>query len=104
MYTLKDDKSIIIKDADKGATVIVWDREDYLKEARKQLKDKEVYLEVSNDLIALVSAIFVSLEKIRKRGNFSQDTLNYFLVKDPNLRGFTYYLKSINDYMMYQGE
>ena len=33
MYTLKDDKFIIIKNADKSAAVIVWDREDYLKEA-----------------------------------------------------------------------
>ena len=26
MYRLKDDKSIIIKGADKGVVVIVWDR------------------------------------------------------------------------------
>ena len=26
MYSLKDDKSIIIKGTDKGAAVIVWDR------------------------------------------------------------------------------
>ena len=31
MYSPKDDKSIIIKDADKGLAVIVWDRENYLK-------------------------------------------------------------------------
>ena len=37
---------------------------------------------------ALVSTIFKSLEKIRKRGNFSQDTLNYFLVKDPKFASF----------------
>ena len=78
MYSLKDDKSIIIKGADKGAAVIVWDREDYLKEASKQLEDKEVYLEVPNDSSALVSTILKFLEKIRKRGDLSQDTLNYF--------------------------
>ena len=44
MYRLKDDKSIIIKGADKGSAVIVWDREDYIKEATKQLEDKEVYM------------------------------------------------------------
>ena len=87
MYSLKDDKSIIIKGADKGAAVIVWDREDYLKEASK-LEDKEVYLEVPNDWSALVSTIFKSLEKIRKRGDLSQDTLNYFLVKDPKFARF----------------
>ena len=35
MFSLKDDKSIIIKCADKAAAVIVWDCEDYLKEASK---------------------------------------------------------------------
>ena len=33
IYTLKDNKFIIIKNADNSAAVIVWDREDYLKEA-----------------------------------------------------------------------
>ena len=63
MYSLKDDKSIIIKGADKDAAVILWDREDYLKEASKQLEDKEVYLEVPNDSSELVSTIFRSLQK-----------------------------------------
>ena len=88
MYSLKDDKSIIIKGADKGAALIVRDREDYLKEARKELEDKEVYLEVPNDSSALVRTIIKSLEKIRKRGNLSQDTLDYFLVKDPKFTRF----------------
>ena len=35
MFSLKGDKSIIIKYADKAAAVIAWDREDYLKEASK---------------------------------------------------------------------
>ena len=38
-----------IKDADKGSVVVVWDREDYLREAHKQLEDREVYEEISND-------------------------------------------------------
>ena len=33
LYSLKDDPSILIKGADKGSVVVVWDREDYLKEA-----------------------------------------------------------------------
>ena len=77
-----------IKGADKGSAVIVWGREDYIKEATKQLEDKEVYMEVPNDSSALVSTIFKSLEKIRKRGDLSQDTLNYFFVKDPKFARF----------------
>ena len=85
MYSLKDDKSIIIKGAaDKCAAVIVWDREDYLNEASKQLKDKEV----PNDSSVLVSTIFKSLEKVRKQGDLSQNTLNYFLVKDSKFASF----------------
>ena len=33
LYSLKDDPSIIIKGADGGRVVVVWDREDYLKDA-----------------------------------------------------------------------
>ena len=33
LYSLKDDPSIIIKGADKGSVVVVWDKEDYLKVA-----------------------------------------------------------------------
>ena len=37
LKTLRYDISIIIKEADKGSAVVVWDREDYLKEANRQL-------------------------------------------------------------------
>ena len=33
LYSLKDNPSIIVKGADRGRVVAVWDREDYLKEA-----------------------------------------------------------------------
>ena len=41
LNSLRDDTSIIIKEADTGLAVVVWDREDYLKEAQKQLGDKK---------------------------------------------------------------
>ena len=61
MYSLKFDNTIVIKGADKGSAVVVWDREDYLKEAHKQLSDEEVYEEVTNDPSALESTIFTAL-------------------------------------------
>ena len=42
IYSLRDDTSIIIKEADKGSGIVVWDRKEYLAEARTQLKDKDV--------------------------------------------------------------
>ena len=46
LRNLRDDPTITIKGADKGSAVAVWDREDHLKEASKQLEGKDVYEEV----------------------------------------------------------
>ena len=70
LYSLKDDPSIIIKGADKGSVVVVWDREDYLKEAYRQLDDKEVYEQVPDDPSALANILIKALEKKRLRGGF----------------------------------
>ena len=90
LYSLKDDPSIIIKDVDKGFAVAVWDREDYLKEAYKQLDERKVYEEVRNNPNVLINTIMKALEEIRLRGGLSSDNLNYFLVKDPTF--FRFYL------------
>ena len=52
LNSLRDDTSIIIKEADKGSGVVVWDRKDYLKEAEKQLGDKETYKKYHRILLA----------------------------------------------------
>ena len=88
LYSLRDDSSIIIKGADKGSVVVVWDREDYLKEAYKQLEDREVYEEVPNDPSVLVNTIIKALEEIRLRGDLSSDTINYFVVEDSKFARF----------------
>ena len=79
---MKNDNSIVIKGADKGSGVIVWDREDYLKEANKQLSDEEVSKEVTNDPSTLESTIFAAHSKIRARSNLSTVNLEHFFNKD----------------------
>ena len=88
LYNLREDSTIIIKGADKGSVKVIWDRENYLKEAYKQLEDREVYEEVSNDSNVLVNTIIRALKKIRLRGDLSDDTLNYFVVEDLKFAGF----------------
>ena len=44
------DPFIIIKEADKRSAVVIWDREDYLREANSQFSDKDVYREVKGDV------------------------------------------------------
>ena len=46
ILSLADDRDIVIKKTDKGSAVVVWDRNDYVKEAEKQLKDTKVYKQV----------------------------------------------------------
>ena len=65
LSNLRDDPTIIIKDAEKGSEVVIWDREDYLKEASKQIEDKNVYEEVQNDPSTLINTIMHSLKKSR---------------------------------------
>ena len=45
MYNLKNDQSIVIKEADKGSAVVIWDKKDYLMEAEKQLSCNKTYKE-----------------------------------------------------------
>ena len=66
LYLLRDDPSIIIKEADKAS--VVYDREDYLREGNSQLSDKDVYQEVKADAEGpLIKAIKSVLRKIRNR-------------------------------------
>ena len=41
LYSLRGDKSIIIKEAGKGAGVVVWERGGYLAEPKKQLDERK---------------------------------------------------------------
>ena len=101
LYSLKNDNTIVIKGADKGSAVVIWDREDYLKEAHKQLSDEEVYEEVTNDPSTLESTIFAALNKIRARGDLSADNLEYFSIRILNLLDSICYQKFTNGYIMF---
>ena len=98
LYDLKNDKSIVIKSADKGSAAVVWDREDYMKDAKKQLGDEEVSEEVSNDAAPLLKTINGVIAKIRKPGDLKRDTLDYYIMKDPKFTRF-YLLPKIHKWL-----
>ena len=64
---LADDRNIVIKQVDKGLCVAVWCKDDYIKEANKQLKEKTVYKDINfketilSDLVDKSNIIFKSL-------------------------------------------
>ena len=87
--SLRNDPSIIIKGADKGSCIVVWDREDYLSEAEKQLGVEDVYEKLEGEVVSpLVSVIKKCLANIQRRGDISKETLDYFLVKNPKVGRF----------------
>ena len=78
----------LLKKCWKGSAVGVWDRDDYTKEAEKQLGDKDIYEEMCNDPGPLISTIHKAIEKVPKKGDVNADTIKYFMVKDPKSARF----------------
>ena len=81
MRTLADDRTIVIKKADKGSCVVVWDRNDYIKEAEKQLNDTNVYTDVCfnekllQELVGTSNKLF---QNLKAKGKISDKQLKYF--------------------------
>ena len=78
LKSLVNDESIVIKPADKGSAIVIWDREDYEKEAKRQLDDENVYEKVKKGPVTEVN------KKISK-------VLNYMLKSkqiDKKVRSF----------------
>lgn len=42
---LANDRSIVIEEADKDSSTVLWDRVDYMKEVEKQLSHSNVFRE-----------------------------------------------------------
>ena len=70
------------------SSVVVWDREDYIKQTEKRLGDEEVCEEVSNDATPLLKTIDEVIAKIRKPSDLKNDNLDYFIMKDLNFARF----------------
>ena len=84
MRLLANDRSIVIKKADKGSCVVVWDREDYIAQASKQLNDESVYKSVKfkdkipQYLVEKSNGIFKGL---KQKGKITEKQLKYFTIE-----------------------
>ena len=47
MRALTNGRTIVIKKADKGSCVVVWDQKYYIAEAEKQLSDENIYKDIN---------------------------------------------------------
>ena len=97
--SLADDRNIVIKRADK---------DDYLLGAEKKLRDKKVYRNVEynvNILKHLTEASNEMFSGLKRRGFITENDLNILNMsaeKPLTLANFTFYLKFIRDFLMYQ--
>ena len=48
MWSLADDKQIVIRKTDKGSCLMVYERDDYHLEVERQLNYEEVYISVTS--------------------------------------------------------
>ena len=81
MRNLQRDRNVIIKPADKGSAVLIWDRNDHLKEAEKQLSDGSTYLEtkvIEKDLVDLVEQSNKMFENLQRKSVIQEREKNYF--------------------------
>ena len=81
MRSLQNDRSVVIKPADKGSAVVVWDRNDYLKEAERQLSDEKTYEEIritEKDQVELVEKSNDLFSNLRRKNVITENENNYF--------------------------
>ena len=76
MKSLASDRSIVIKAADKGSCVVVWDRADYIAEAKRQLDDNAIYRKL-----------------VEKSNSMFQKLANDRIISDKEFQYFKYTLK-----------
>ena len=81
MRSLQNDRSIVIKPADKGSAVAVWDRIDYLREAERQLSDGKTYEQIritAKDQVELMEKINNLFSNLRRKNVIIENENNYF--------------------------
>ena len=103
MRGLAEDRNTIIKPVDNGSYVVVWDREDYIAEANRQLKDNETYESSSFKDVVLVKLVGKSnsiFQSLRKRKLIIVHELKYFTYKYKKATNFgkMYVLPKVHKY------
>ena len=89
LETLMRDENIIIKPADKGSAVVVWDRIDYMKECDNHLNDENVYKEIKSDpLTDTNKKIKTVLTNMLKKKEIDKKLYDYLFIKRPQLGKF----------------
>ena len=66
MRNLAEDQSMIIKPADKGSFVVIWDQKDYLAESYSQLSDHYTHTDIKKFNQKLITDLTENSNRIFK--------------------------------------
>ena len=83
-----EDRSIIIKPADKGSCVVIWDREDYLAEGYRELSDHSTYTDIKKFNQKPLSNL------TEKRNRIFKGLCNKKLITEKELKYFSFNFKN----------
>ena len=86
LRVLPVDKTIVIERADKGSSVVVWDRSDYLHEVSRQLQDQNICKDAKFNENILT-------DLVAKSDNIFKRLCSHKLISEKELRYFTYIFK-----------
>ena len=87
--SLKNNRNIIIKPADKGSAVVILDREYYINEGQRQLNDTKFYEKTtSNHTGEVINRINLHIHNMLQRGEISQNTCNYLTADNDRTQQF----------------
>ena len=84
MRALANDRSIVIKKAYKRSCVVVWDRNDYIAEAEKQLRDENIYKDIhfmDKILQELADNSNKLFRNLKTKGSITKKELKYFNIE-----------------------
>ena len=87
--SLKNNKDIIIKPADKGSAIVILDKESYINEGQRQLRDTKFYEKTNtNHTGEVINRINLHVHNMLQRGEISQNTCNYLTTDNDRTQQF----------------
>ena len=82
--SLQNNDEIIIRQADKGGAVVIWDRREYLNEAYRQLDNRSHYKPIHKDpTLQTAKEINLYIDKLEKDKILDTDTAAYLKIRNP---------------------
>ena len=89
LKSLRQRTDLVIKPADKGSAVVVLSKEDYIKEANRQLNESVYYRKLSADPTSQYSTeVKQCVDSMFKRGLIEKKVKNFLVPKHPRAARF----------------